>query len=124
MFLLLEGTLIYSSLCLLYTLLASLCESYVLCKSLRDKLLPAIALGFHYIYMKDNIFMYSLNESDYDPIVIAFVQQCAPFFRLSSTFTIVPFPSDFESCDIDRLSAEYVDLLGSENLDFIVVFFY
>lgn len=114
--------MIYSSLCLLYTLLASLCESYVLCKSLREKLLPAIALGFHYLYMKENIFLYSLNENEYDSIVIAFVQQCAPFFRLASSFTIVSFPTDFESCDIDRLSEEYVDLLGSVNLDFIVVF--
>lgn len=71
--------------------------------------------------MKENIFRYSMKANEFDIMLITFVQQCAPFFRLFDTFNVVGFPTDFESCNIDRLSEEYSDILGNRSLDFIVV---
>lgn len=123
----LEGAHVYASLCLLYTVLGSLCNSYCNCYQVRSHLMPAIGLCFHYLYMKSmytpfqSVFLYSRKENEYDDIVLSFVSECTPFFSIFSSVPVVSFPENNETADLSRVSEEYLDILGTNSLDFIVV---
>lgn len=69
----------------------------------------------------NTIFLYSRKENEYDDIVLSFVSECTPFFRIFSSVPVVSFPESNETADLNRVSDEYLDILGTESLDFIVV---
>lgn len=110
----------YTALSLFYQILGVLCDSYCKCMSLRDALIPAISLGFHYLYMHLDLLKYSMEEK-VDSYVEHFVQECSGFFRIFSTADVISFPTVFEDCDTQCLSEEYCDILGLQSLDDLVV---